>query len=249
MLWRTVLCLVAITLVAGVAAGSKSPLLAATLGSAGESDLISGEWEGTFEIGGGSAVVTLNFKLDGETLSGSGRSEHTGPGIISQGSMVGDQLKFTLNFEKHESIAIEGSLQAGQLTGEFRTEGMVGHWTARKKAVVKTNQTGPAANAGPATLSAALIDGEWAGTFEARGTKVPVTLRFKVDGDQLRGTSQSEHLGAGKISKGSWAADKLNFTMEGAFGSVSVKGQWRDGNLVGEFDMGQMHGSFAAKKK
>jgi hypothetical protein len=74
-------------------------------------------------------------------------------------------------------------------------------------------------------------------------------LRFKVDGDQITGTSQSEHLGAGKISKGSWAADKLNFIMEGAFGSVSVKGQWRDGNLVGEFDMGQMHGSFAAKKK
>ena len=124
--WRTVLSLVLMMLVAGVAAVSKSPLRMGNLGSAGASDLISGEWEGAFEIGGGSAMVTLNFKLDGETLSGTGRSEHTGPGTISQGSMVAHKLKFNLNFEKHESIAIEGSLQGEQLSGEFRTEGMVG---------------------------------------------------------------------------------------------------------------------------
>jgi hypothetical protein len=218
--------------------------------SAGASDLISCEWEGAFEIGGASAMVTLNFKLDRETLSGTGRSEHTGPGIISEGSMVANKLKFTLNFEKHESVAVDGSLQGEQLSGEFRTEDMIGKWSAKRKNSAKPAGANPGSGSGGASsLSSEVLTGDWDATFEARGTKVPVTLKLRIAGDQISGTSESEHLGAGKISKGSYAGDKLNFVIDGSFGSISVSSVLHDGSLEGEFDMGTMHGKFAAKKK
>jgi hypothetical protein len=158
-------------------------------------------------------------------------------------------VNFTLNFAAHESIAVEGVLRDGQLSGEFRTEGMVGTWTAKRKSGPVTSNGGAQSSAATAPLSAELIAGEWEAAFEAQGTKVPVTFKFKVDADQISGTSDSAHLGAGKISKGTWKADKLNFVMEGAFGSIAISGALKDGKLVGEFDMGKMHGAFEAKKK
>jgi len=129
--------------IASVIAGTSTSIgTAATRGTTRETvaarnlvdDPISGEWEGFFEIGDGSATVTFKLKLDGDKITGSAGSAHTGPGTISKGSWVDNKLIFTLNFAKHESIDVSGSLHDGQLSGEFRTEGMVGKWKAKKKA-------------------------------------------------------------------------------------------------------------------
>jgi len=136
------------------------------------------------------------------------------------------------------------------LSGEFRTEGMVGKWSAKRKASEKPAGANPGSGSSSArSLASEGLAGEWDATFEARGTKVPVKLKLRVAGDQISGTSESEHLGAGKISKGSYTSEKLNFVIYGAFGSISVSSALHDGSLEGEFDMGTMHGKFAAKKK
>jgi len=247
---RTVLGLVALALIAGKwSSVSPAPLRPLAQSGAESKDPISGEWEGRFEIGGGSATLAFNLKLDGDKVTGTAESAHTGPGTLSQGLLTDKKLSFTLNFAAHESIAVDGSLKDGQLSGEFRTEGMVGKWVAkRKKTAVASSEVSPG-NAATATLSPDLIAGDWNATFEAQGTTVPVTFRLKVDGDKITGTSESGHLGPGKISKGSWTTDKLNFIMDGAFGSISLNGALVDGKLVGEFDAGKMHGKFEAKKK
>jgi hypothetical protein len=56
-----------------------------------------------------------------------------GPGTMVDGGWQNDRLSFTLKFDKHESIAITGYLQDGKIVGEFRTEGFVSNWEAKKK--------------------------------------------------------------------------------------------------------------------
>ena len=251
---RTVLSLVVIALITGAGSSvSAAPLrVAAPVEAQAKADPISGDWSGRFEIGHNSATLVFNLKLDGDKVTGSADSAHTGPGTISKGSWADNKLVFTLDFAAHESIIVNGILQDGKLSGEFRTEGMVGTWVAEKKAAAaagNADKPGSAVGGAATNITANAIAGEWDATFEAQGTMVPVSLKFIVDGDKFSGSSESAHLGPGKISKGSWTADKLNFNMDGAFGSVSVSGVLRDGTLAGEFDMGKMHGTFTARKK
>lgn len=101
--------------------------------SAPAGDPISGEWDATFHAKGQTAAFTMDLKLEGQKVTGKVNSAHTGPGTISKGSWAGNKLSLTLDFAKHESIVITGSLEDGKLTGEFRTEGFVDKWEANKK--------------------------------------------------------------------------------------------------------------------
>ncbi len=101
--------------------------------TAGSDDLISGEWDATFYAMGQATPFTLELKLDGHKVTGKVNSAHTGPGTISNGSWAENKLSMTLDFAKHESIAVTGSLKDEKLSGEFRTEGFVAKWDAKKK--------------------------------------------------------------------------------------------------------------------
>jgi len=98
-----------------------------------KSDPLSGEWSASFTIAGTTIPAAFKFKLDGEQVSGTADSQHTGPGTLSKGSWIDNKLSFTMDFAHHESIAVTGTLKDGQLVGEFRTEGMQGTWVAKKK--------------------------------------------------------------------------------------------------------------------
>ena len=100
---------------------------------AASGDSISGEWDATFFAMGQATPFTLELKLEGHKVTGKVNSAHTGPGTISNGSWAENQLSMTLDFAKHESIAVTGSLKDGKLAGEFRTEGFVAKWEAKKK--------------------------------------------------------------------------------------------------------------------
>src|SRR5215471_5635924 len=93
-------------------------------------DPISGDWNVTFAVQGMNVPGTMTFKLDGEVVTGSCYTEHTGPGTIRNGSWAGGKLAFIVEFAKHESIAVTGALKDGKLAGEYRTEGMTGAWEA-----------------------------------------------------------------------------------------------------------------------
>ena len=97
------------------------------------SDPLSGEWNVSFFVHGTTTPATFTFKLDGQTITGTAYSEHTGAGTIRDGKYVDGQLSCVLDFKKHESIAIKGALQDGKLVGEFITEGFTAKWEAVRK--------------------------------------------------------------------------------------------------------------------
>ena len=101
--------------------------------SHGKADPISGHWEVTYTIAGTTIVGSMDLKLEGDKITGKSFTEHTGPGTLSKGVWSNPLLSFTMDFEKHQSIAVTGELKDTKLTGEFHTEGMVGAWEGVKK--------------------------------------------------------------------------------------------------------------------
>ena len=101
-------------------------------------DSISGEWDGTFFVTGHITPFVLDLKLEGENVSGKVHSDHTGAGTVN-GTWKQNVLDAKLEFEKHETILLTGELKEGKLVGEFRTEGFVAKWEAKRKAA----KTGP----------------------------------------------------------------------------------------------------------
>ena len=96
-------------------------------------DPISGEWVVTFHVHDSTTPGTFTLKLDGDRVTGTAESAHTGPGTVRDGSWKENKLSFTLDFKKHQSIAITGSLKDGKLSGEFSTEGFTDKWEAIRK--------------------------------------------------------------------------------------------------------------------
>jgi hypothetical protein len=98
-----------------------------------EADPISGEWNVTFFVRESKTPATFKLKLDGQKVAGTAYSDHTGAGTLRDGSWRDNKLSFTLDFARHESIAVTGALKDGMLSGEFRTEGFVEKWEAKRK--------------------------------------------------------------------------------------------------------------------
>lgn len=97
-------------------------------------DPISGEWNVSFLVKGHPATpASFTLKLDGEKVTGTAYSDHTGEGTVRDGKYTDGKLSFTLDFKKHESIAIRGDVKDGKLAGEFTTEGFTAKWEASKK--------------------------------------------------------------------------------------------------------------------
>src|SRR2546426_7666905 len=99
-----------------------------------DSDPISGDWDVTFHVQKMTTPATFKLKLEGDKVTGTAYSDHTGPGTVRDGSWVNNKLSFTLEFKKHESIAVTGVSKDGALAGEFTTEGFTEKWEAKRKA-------------------------------------------------------------------------------------------------------------------
>ena len=207
---------------------------------------IAGDWDAAFEVEGTTTPATFSFQLDGEKVTGKVYSAHTGPGTIS-GSWAKDKLDIKMEFAAHESIALTGALKEGKLVGEFRTEGFVSTWHAKRKPEATTSTATPAAT----TQTADPISGEWEGSLQAQGTNAAITFKFKLEGEKVTGVSASDHLGSGVLNNGSWTANKLRFTVNGNFGVIALSGELHNGKLAGEWSLTgkEMKGTWEAKKK
>jgi len=133
MRFKIVVSLILLALVVGAAsqfaATAHHPVLTK------DADPISGEWEVSFFVQGMAPTpATFTFKLEGDKVTGTAESAHTGPGTIRDGSWKDSKLNFTLDFKSHESIAVSGTLKDGKLSGEFKTEGFASTWEAKRKA-------------------------------------------------------------------------------------------------------------------
>ena len=91
---------------------------------------ISGDWNAMFELEGMNVPFRLKLRLDGDKVTGTAESQHTGAGTLTAGSYSEEKLNFTMVFAKHESIAVSGKLEGSKLRGESATEGRKGTWYA-----------------------------------------------------------------------------------------------------------------------
>ncbi|MEP7077010.1 MAG: hypothetical protein ABI878_14485 [Acidobacteriota bacterium] len=103
------------------------------LGAVGKTDPVSGDWHVVFSIAGQTAEGTMKLKLDGDKITGTVETAHTGPGTLSNGKWADGKMSFTADFPKHESIDITGAPKDGKLSGDFKTEGMGGTWLGTKE--------------------------------------------------------------------------------------------------------------------
>jgi hypothetical protein len=95
---------------------------------------IAGEWNITFMVQGQSVGGTLVLAAEGEKLTGTVETPHTGPGKLQDGKFAASKLSATCVFDRHESIELTGELDGEKLVGTFRTEGREGKWEATRAA-------------------------------------------------------------------------------------------------------------------
>jgi hypothetical protein len=97
-------------------------------------DPISGEWSVTFYVKDHPPTpAKFTLKLDGDKVTGTAYSDHTGEGTLREGKWENGKLSFTLEFKKHEAIVVTGAMKENKLVGEFSTEGFSSNWEATRK--------------------------------------------------------------------------------------------------------------------
>jgi hypothetical protein len=113
--WRLIVVVLAFEFMLGT-------LMASAQHSARPSASVAGKWNITFTLQGQTAPGTLVLAIDGETLTGTVETHHTGPGKLQDGKFSATKLSATCVFEHHESIALTGELKNEKLVGTFHTE-------------------------------------------------------------------------------------------------------------------------------
>lgn len=219
--------------------------------SAQAKDPLSGKYEGVAKSDQmGDIPLTVEIKNDAGKLSGKIDSPQ-GPAAITGGTF--DNGKVVMKFDAGGNEGtVTAMLDGDKITGKWELGGQGGVLELKRAG---TGAAAPAASAPPKKESAPAaaagdpLTGEWDAAADAQGTSIPFTLKLKLEGDKVSGTSESAQ-GAVPLSKGTWTANKLSFTMDTPNGSIGMTATIKDGKLVGEFDFaGQMTGKWEATKK
>jgi hypothetical protein len=218
--------------------------------SAQAKDPLSGKYEGVAKGDMGDLPLTVEIKNDAGKLSGKIESSQ-GPAAITGGTF--DNGKIVMKFDAGGNEGtVTAMLDGDKISGKWELGGTGGTLELKRAAM---SAAAPAASAppkkesAPAAAGADPLSGEWDAAADAQGTSIPFTLKLKLDGDKVTGSSESAQ-GAVPLSKGTWTANKLSFTMDTPNGSIGMTATIKDGKLVGEFDFaGQMTGKWEATKK
>jgi hypothetical protein len=218
--------------------------------SAQAKDPLSGKYEGVAKSEQmGDIPLTVEIKNEAGKLSGKIDSPQ-GPAAITGGTF--DNGKVVMKFDAGGNEGtVTAMLDGDKITGKWELGGQGGLLELKRAG---TGAAAPAAIAPPKKESAPAaagdpLTGEWDAAADAQGTSIPFTLKLKLEGDKVSGSSESAQ-GAVPLSKGTWTANKLSFTMDTPNGSIGMTATIKDGKLVGEFDFaGQMTGKWEATKK
>lgn len=208
-------------------------------------DTLSGKYEGVAKSDQiGDIPLTVEIKNDNGKLSGKIDSPQ-GPAAITSGTF--DSGKIVMKFDAGGNEGtVTAMLDGDKITGKWELGGQGGSLEL-KRASMATAAPTPAATAVPAAGDP--LTGDWDAAADAQGTSIPFTLKLKLDGDKVTGSSESAQ-GTVALSKGTWTASKLTFSLDTPNGSIGMTAMIKDGKLVGEFDFaGQMTGKWEATKK
>jgi hypothetical protein len=233
--------LLAVSTVASAASFNKS-----TNQPAQNKDTLSGKYEGVAKSEQmGDIPLTVEIKNDNGKLTGKIDTPQ-GPAAITSGTF--DNGKIVMKFDAGGNEGtVTAMLTGDKISGKWELGGQGG--------ALELKKAGMAAAAAPAGTPSAPatagdpITGEWDASADAQGTAIPFTLKLKLEGDKVTGTSDSAQ-GSAPLSKGTFAAGKISFSLDTPNGAIGFTGTLKEGKLVGDFDFaGQMTGKWEAKKK
>jgi hypothetical protein len=207
---------------------------------------ISGKYEGVAKSEAfGEIPLTVNLKNTGGKLTGTIETPQ-GPANITDGSYADGKVTLKFDAGGNEGI-VTATLNGDKIVGKWELGGANGTLEL-KKAGGSTPAASPSA-AAPAATAGDPISGDWDGTADAGGSTIPFTLKLKLEGNKVTGTSSSDQ-GSATISNGKWDGNKLTFSLDTPNGAITMSGVVKDGKITGDFDFaGQMSGKWEAKKK
>jgi hypothetical protein len=235
--------LIAITLSAVASAStvsrSKSP-------SSQNKDALSGKYEGVAKSDQiGDIPLTVEIKNEAGKLSGKIDTPQ-GPAAITGGTFDGGKIVMKFDAGGNEGT-VTAMLDGDKIIGKWELGGQGGSLELKRASMAAS---APATTTTVVTPAAGdPLTGEWDASADAQGTSIPFTLKLKLEGDKVSGSSESAQ-GTVALSKGTWTANKLSFSLDTPNGSIGMTAMLKDGKLVGEFDFaGQMTGKWEASKK
>jgi hypothetical protein len=210
-------------------------------------DNLSGKYEGIAKSDQlGDIPLTVEIKNDNGKLSGKIDTPQ-GPAPITSGSYADGKVTLKFDLGGNEGT-VTATMMADKITGKWEIGGQGGPLELKKAGMASAAPTAAPA-AAPSAAAGDFVSGEWDGAADAQGTAIPFTLKLKLEGDKVTGTSESAQ-GALPISKGTFTAGKLSFSLETPNGAIGLTGVIKDGKIVGDYDFaGQMTGKWEATKK
>src|SRR6185503_1863169 len=236
-----------------------TPLLVAVLlafsavASAQNKDNLSGKYEGVAKSDQlGDIPLTVEIKNDNGKLTGKIETPQ-GPAAITSGTFENGKIVMKFDAGGNEGT-VTATLDGEKITGKWELAGQGGGLELKRAAMVAGASAAPkpaAPSTAPAAPAAAgdPITGEWDGAADAGGTQFPFTLKLKLEGDKVTGSSDSAQ-GSVPLSKGSFVGGKLTFSLDTPNGAIGFTATVKDGKMMGDFDFaGQMTGKCEAKKK
>jgi major membrane immunogen (membrane-anchored lipoprotein) len=195
----------------------------------------------------GDIPITVEIKDEAGKLSGKIDTPQ-GASTINNGTYADGKVTLKFDAGGNEGT-VTATVDGDKITGKWELAGMGGPLELTKSAGDAAPST-PAGSA-PAGASSAgdPLSGEWEGSADAGGQQIPFTLKLKLEGEKVTGTSETAQ-GAIPLTDGKFSAGKLSFAIDTGQGLIKLNGMVKEGKIDGEFDFaGQMNGKWAAKKK
>lgn len=219
-------------------------------------DNLSGKYEGVAKSEQlGDIPLTVEIKNDNGKLTGKIETPQ-GPAAITSGTFENGKIVMKFDAGGNEGT-VTATLDGEKITGKWELAGQGGGLELKRAGVASsapaagaTKPAAPAATTPSAPAAAGdPISGEWDATADAGGTEFPFTLKLKLEGDKVTGSSDSAQ-GSAPLSKGTLVGDKLTFSLDTPNGAIGFTATVKDGKITGDFDFaGQMTGKWQAKKK
>jgi hypothetical protein len=217
---------------------------------ASSADSLSGKYEGVAKSEQlGDIPLTVEIKNDNGKLSGKIDTPQ-GPAAITSGTYADGKVTLKFDAGGNEGT-VTATLAGDKITGKWELAGQGGALELKRAGAVAAAPPASAPSASSAAAPAAgdVVSGDWDASADAQGTAIPFTLKLKLEGDKVTGSSESAQ-GAVPLSKGTYSAGKLSFSLDTPNGAIGLTGMIKDGKIVGEFDFaGQMTGKWEATKK
>ena len=210
-------------------------------------DTLSGKYEGVAKSDQiGDIPLTVEIKNDNGKLSGKIDTPQ-GPAAITSGTYADGKLTMKFDAGGNEGT-VTATVNGDKISGKWELGGQGGPLELKRSTAAapggepKKEEPKPMAGGDP-------VSGDWEASADAQGTTIPFTLKLKLDGDKVTGSSESPQ-GSAQISKGSFVGNKLSFSLDTPNGAIMMTGMVKDGKIEGEFDFaGQAVGKWMAKKK